>query len=239
MALNTYLTLTLDGVAVTGGVTQSGRQGTIEVNSLEWSFDSDGNIGEVKFVGDVERSTPVISNGLKLSQVAEAYFRFYQASAQGVEVQYFTLHGTAGKVTSADLWMPNNVDPALTRYNNSVQYTMTFGSMNLDYAAGAMPAFGTLRPIGGGDALLSGLVYDRASERHAGSVSITSIPVADGMLRVHTIELQRGTLVAIGGERDHVLPISSASGGYAGARGSVTVTNAVRTALNLDIELEL
>ena len=106
-------------------------------------------------------------------------------------------------------------------------------------SAGAMPAFGTLRPIGGGDALLSGLVYDRASERHAGSVSITSIPVADGMLRVHTIELQRGTLVAIGGERDHVLPISSASGGYAGARGSVTVTNAVRTALNLDIELEL
>ena len=144
MALNTYLTLTLDGVAVTGGVTQSGRQGTIEVNSLEWSFDSDGNVGEVKFVGDVERSTPVIANGLKLSQVAEAYFRFYQASQTGTEVQYFTLHGTAGKVTSADLWMPNNVDPALLRFSNSVQYTMTFGSMSLDYAAGTVTASATI-----------------------------------------------------------------------------------------------
>ncbi len=144
MALNTYLTLTLDGVAVTGGVTQAGRQGTIEVNSLEWSFDSDGNVGEVKFVGDIERSTPVIANGLKLSQVAEAYFRFYQAGSTGIETQYFTLHGTAGKVTSADLWMPNNADAAFVRFSNSVQYTMTFGSMNLDYLVGTVTASATI-----------------------------------------------------------------------------------------------
>ena len=37
MALNTYLTLTLDGTAVQGGVTQKGREGTIMVTSLDWS----------------------------------------------------------------------------------------------------------------------------------------------------------------------------------------------------------
>jgi len=144
MALNTYLTLTLAGVAVTGGVTQSTRVGTIEVDSLEWSFDSDGNVGEVKFVGDIERSTPVIANGLKLNQVAEAFFRMYQASSTGVETNYFTLHGTAGHFTSADLWMPNNQDASLLKYNNSVQYTMKFGSMDLDYAVGTIAASATI-----------------------------------------------------------------------------------------------
>jgi hypothetical protein len=65
--------------------------------------------------------------------VAEAFFRMYQASLTGQTTNYFTLHGTNGRVTSADLWMPNNVDPSLQKYNNSVQYTMKFGSMSLDY----------------------------------------------------------------------------------------------------------
>lgn len=59
-------------------------------------------------------------------------------------MQYFTLHGTAGHFTSADLWMPNNQDASLLRYKNSEQYTMKFGSMNLDYAVGSIAVSATI-----------------------------------------------------------------------------------------------
>ncbi len=131
MALNTYLTLKLGGVDVPGGVTQKGREGSILVSSLEWSFDSDGNVGELKFVSEVGKETPTIATGLKTSQVVDAEFKFWEPSSTGVEVQYFTLHGTAGAVTSVDIWMPNNIDPALQRVDNSVQYTMSFGTMQI------------------------------------------------------------------------------------------------------------
>ena len=137
MALNTYLTLTLDGVAVHGSVVQKGRENTIEVNSLEWAFDSDGNVGEVKFVGDIDKATPVIAAGLKGNQVADGTFLFYTVNrTTGLEVNYFTLHGTAGKVTSVDMWMANNLDPTLTRYAPAVQYTMKFTSMQIIWSDG-------------------------------------------------------------------------------------------------------
>src|SRR6266567_6812261 len=126
MALNTYLTLTLDGAAVTGGVTQKGREGTIMVTSLDWSFDSDGNVGEVKFTSEMDRETPLIGAGLKNNAVAVATFDFYQTSVSGTEVKSFTLHGTNGKVTSENIWMLNNKDPALQRYETTMQYTMSF-----------------------------------------------------------------------------------------------------------------
>ena len=103
---------------------------------------------------------------------------------------------------------------------------------------GAAPAFGSLRPAGG-DAVLHGVLLDRKSRRRAGTVSITPIATDGGMLRVHTLDLQGGSLVAIGAERNDTLTLSSGSGRYAGARGSVTVTSAARSALHFDIELEL
>jgi len=127
---------------------------------------------------------------------------------------------------------------ALSHDSPRAKERLSLETRNLS-AMSSGPAFGTLRPVGRDDAPLSGSLQDRASKREAGAVSITSIPAAGGVLRVHTIDLHKGTLIAIGGERDHVLPISSATGGYAGARGSVTVSSAARMALNLDIELEL
>jgi len=104
MALNTYLTLTLDGTAVVGGVTQKGREGTIAVTSLDWSFDSGGNVGEVKFTAEMDRETPVIGAGLKNNAVAVGTFDFYQATVTGTEAKVFTLHGTGGKVASVNIW---------------------------------------------------------------------------------------------------------------------------------------
>ena len=130
MALNTYLTLRLNNVPVSGGVTQKGRENTIEVTSLEWSFDSVGsvvNVGEVKFTAELGRETPPISAGLKSGADTNALFDFYQAGGlSGTEEKVFTLHGTSGKVTSVNVWMLNNKDPNLVRYNTTIQYTMSF-----------------------------------------------------------------------------------------------------------------
>jgi type VI protein secretion system component Hcp len=130
MALNTHLTLTLDGTPVVGGVTQKGKEGTIMVTSFDWSFDSDGNVAEIKFTGELDKETPVISAGLKSSAVVDALFDFYEPNVgpggTGAEIITFKLHGTNGKVTSVNLWMMNNKDATLTRYATTIQYTMSF-----------------------------------------------------------------------------------------------------------------
>jgi type VI secretion system Hcp family effector len=126
MALNAYLHLQLDGVAVQGSVTQKGRENTIMVTSLEWSFDSDGTVGDVKFTAELDKETPLIGAGLKNNAVAEALFDFYQVTSTGIEAMVFTLNGTNGKVTSVNYWMMNNKDPNLMRYETTMQYTMSF-----------------------------------------------------------------------------------------------------------------
>lgn len=139
MALNTYLHLKLNNVAVDGSVTQKGRENTIEVNSLEWSFDSDGNVGDVKFTSDIDKATVPIGQGLKDAAVVDALFDFWNPSSSGAETLYFKLHGTNGKVTSVNLWMLNNQDPTLMRYATTIQYTMSFASITEEWIAnGAM-----------------------------------------------------------------------------------------------------
>jgi type VI protein secretion system component Hcp len=135
MALNTYLHLQLNGVAVTGGVTQSGKVGLIEVNSLEWSFDSDGNIGEIKFLSDIDKAAVPIGQGLKSAAVVDALFDFWTPSQTGAETKYYTLHGTNGRVTSVNLWMLNNQDPTLTKYATAMQYTMSFAAIEQTWVA--------------------------------------------------------------------------------------------------------
>ena len=133
MALNTYLTLKLANVAVVGSVIQKGREGTIEVHSLEWSFDSDGNVGEIKWIGEVDKATTDISAGLTTQAAVDATFNFYTPSTTGSEVNYFRLAGTNGRVTSVNIWMPNNQDPNLTRYDTTLQVTMSFPSVTETY----------------------------------------------------------------------------------------------------------
>jgi hypothetical protein len=134
---------------------------------------------------------------------------------------------------------------AITRLPEALSQDAPAGSASLaletrDLAGtGASPAFGTLRPGAGGESALHGTVHDRSSKRRAGTVSITAIPTSDGMLRVHTLELHDGSLVAIGGDRGNTFAIASGSGAYSTAQGSVTVKNAARAALHLDVELKL
>ena len=139
MALNTYLHLKLNGSNVQGGVIQKGREGTIEVTSLDWSFDSDDNVGEIKFTAELDKATVPISAGLKNDAVADALFDFYDTGGfTGTEVKNFTLHGTNGRVTSVNVWMMNNKDPNLTRYPTTIQYTMSFAAIEQTWVDGGV-----------------------------------------------------------------------------------------------------
>jgi hypothetical protein len=106
-------------------------------------------------------------------------------------------------------------------------------------SAGPSPAFGTLRPTSSSNAQLSGKLLERGTSRVAGHLTITSIASDEGILRVHTLDLRDGTIVALGPDEKSVFPIASGTRAYAGARGRVTVRNAARAALALDVDFEL
>ena len=137
MALNTYLTLKLDGTQVNGDVTQKGRENTIEVTSFELTYDSDG-LGEVKFTAALDPATVPIHAGLKNGAVVDALFDFYAPSASGTETKYFTLHGTNGQVRAANIWMLNNKDPNLMRYETTMQYAMSFTTIVETFTNGGL-----------------------------------------------------------------------------------------------------
>ena len=107
-------------------------------------------------------------------------------------------------------------------------------------AAGPAPAFGTLLPTSGGSqATLAGRLRQRGSSRIAGRVTITSIPSSEGILRVHTLDLHDGTVIALGPDTDSVFPIAAGTRAYAGAQGRLTIQGAATAAPVLDVELEL
>jgi hypothetical protein len=107
-------------------------------------------------------------------------------------------------------------------------------------AAGPMPAFGTLLPASGGAiAPLSGRLRERGSSRIAGRVTINSIPSSEGILQVHTLDLDDGTVVALGPDTSSVFKIASGTGAYAGAQGHVTIKGAATAAPSLEVDLEL
>ena len=135
MALNTYLHLKVAGIDVPGSVTQSGRVGQIEVNSFEWSFDSSGKLGEVKFTSDLDKATVPIGQALKSQAAVDAVFDFWTPSNTGAESLYFKLHGKNGKVTSVNLWQLNNNDPNLMRYATTMEYTMSFAAVDETWMA--------------------------------------------------------------------------------------------------------
>ena len=107
-------------------------------------------------------------------------------------------------------------------------------------AAGPLPAFGSLLPTSSGNqAPLSGRLRERGSSRIAGRVTITSIPSNKGILRVHTLDLHDGTVIALGPDTGPVFKIASGTRAYAGAQGRVTIRGAATAAPSLDVDLEL
>ena len=101
----------------------------------------------------------------------------------------------------------------------------------------APPAFGSLLPDLTEPAALAGDAHDRRTGTRVGRFTATLAP---GTLHVHTLELDGGTIVALGATRAGALPVAGGTGRFERARGTMTI-NPVGSgsALDLDVELSL
>lgn len=99
------------------------------------------------------------------------------------------------------------------------------------------PAFGSLLPDLTEPAALAGAAHDRRTGTRVGRFTATLAP---GTLHVHTLELDGGTIVALGATRAGALPVAGGTGRFDRARGTMTI-NPVGSgsALDLDVELSL
>jgi len=104
---------------------------------------------------------------------------------------------------------------------------------------GSAPAFGTLRPGSAAASGLTGRLRHRGTGRVAGRHSQTSLASGDGMVNVHTLDLNDGTIVALGADTGSAFAIASGTRAYAGARGRITIRGAATAAPSIDVELEL
>lgn len=99
------------------------------------------------------------------------------------------------------------------------------------------PAFGSLLPDLTAPAALAGAAHDRHTGARVGRFTATLAP---GTLHVHTLELDGGTIVALGATPAGALPVAGGTGRFERARGTMTI-NPVGSgsALDLDVELSL
>jgi hypothetical protein len=123
---------------------------------------------------------------------------------------------------------------ALTRERQ----TLAFDVRDLT-ADGSAPAFGTLLPGSAPSNALAGDLIPRGSKRRAGRLAITPVTTDSGVLQVHTLDLADGQLVALGPDSDTVFPVASGTGAFKRASGHVTIRQAPRGALSVDVDLEL
>lgn len=102
------------------------------------------------------------------------------------------------------------------------------------------PAFGSLLPQAAGAAPLSGIARDPRSGRRLGTFSAGLVPDATGRLSVYTLQLEDGTVVALGPANGRKLTVSGGSGRFGGATGTMTINQVgSRSGLDLDVELAL
>lgn len=104
----------------------------------------------------------------------------------------------------------------------------------------APPAFGSLLPQAAGPAPFAGIARDRRSGRRLGTFSAGLVPDAVGTLSVYTLQLEGGTVVALGPSNGRKLTVSGGSGRFGGATGTMTINQVgSRSGLDLDVELAL
>ncbi len=125
-ALSAYMRVT--GAAqgeIQGGVTQKGREGSIEVISLEHQIISPRDPasglptgkrqhGTVKITKELDKSSPLLhqamTNNENLTNVTIQFWR--PNGATGQEIQHYTVTLINASVSSIRLWKPNTKDPS-------------------------------------------------------------------------------------------------------------------------------
>jgi type VI secretion system Hcp family effector len=116
MALNLYLELTLNGVAVEGGALTppAGRENDIECLSFQYSLAATLAAGSTQSAGRrkhkpivirklIDASSPKLTRALTRNEVVTAAFRFFRADAQsGSTEHYFTVEIREARIASVN-----------------------------------------------------------------------------------------------------------------------------------------
>jgi type VI secretion system Hcp family effector len=139
--LDAYLTLTLNGSQITGGVVSAGREGTIRVRALSFTgfapVNPNGTSGAeqsrpITFLMDVDRSSPdLLAAWANNALVNQAIFRLYQPNQFGSEVNYLTLTLSGGRVSSYSLSSPDSLDPDLVSRPATILVGFTYATAEL------------------------------------------------------------------------------------------------------------
>ena len=145
MAETVHLYLKLDGVDIAGEPTQTslGRENSIELTALTFDVERSGSSvksHEIKVAARVDKATPLVVKGLVENQDADATFKFFRPNptGDGTTEQFFTIVGKNGRVTAAQLWVPDTITPASSNFPPMMQYVFSFGSISETYTNGGI-----------------------------------------------------------------------------------------------------
>lgn len=145
MAETVHLYLKLNGTDILGESTQTslGRANSIECTSLAFDVENDGSnirTGEIKVAARLDKAEPLIMQGLVQGQTAEGVFKFFRPNptGDGTTEQFFTISGKSGRVTAAQMWVPDTVNPASSSFPPMMQYSFSFGAIDETYTNGGI-----------------------------------------------------------------------------------------------------
>jgi type VI secretion system secreted protein Hcp len=139
MAISSYLTLTGQKLGlISGGVTQKGRAGTLEVIACNHEVISPRDAASGLPTGKrlhkpfevtvaVDIATPLLYTALVNNEnITKWELKFNKPEAQGTEQNYFTINLENANIASIQLRMLNNKNPELTRFETCVDVAFTY-----------------------------------------------------------------------------------------------------------------
>ncbi|MBN1124305.1 MAG: Hcp family type VI secretion system effector [Sedimentisphaerales bacterium] len=171
-ALNAYLTLEGQNQgAIEGSVTQAGREGQIMVIATSHSVSSPRDPVSGLLTGkrqhqpfritkEIDRSTPLLMNALVNNERLTRFeLRYWQPSAAGPEVQYYTIILHDAYIVSIQQEMLNNKYPENMQYKEREHISFMYRAIEWVFEDGGIAATDDWS-YSGGDVLVSDLTGD-------------------------------------------------------------------------------
>jgi type VI secretion system secreted protein Hcp len=139
MALSAFLSLKGQKTGeIRGSVTQKGREGKIMVIAVDHGLSSPSDPSSalptgklmhkpIRITKEVDKSSPLLYRVLTTNEnITEWELQFWQASATGAEVQYYTIKLTNARIADIEFHMPNNRDPDLMKRAEFEEVSFTY-----------------------------------------------------------------------------------------------------------------
>jgi type VI secretion system secreted protein Hcp len=152
-----YIYLTLKGQKsgnIQGGVTQKGRQDSIQVQYLQQKRISPRDpasglpTGKIQhealvFRKTLDKSTPILQNVMSTNEsLTEVHFKFWKPSITGAETQHFTIDLQNASIASFNLYHPDTMDSGAggTAPDSLEELTLTYQKITWTWTDGGVSA---------------------------------------------------------------------------------------------------